>query len=101
MRKDEIASCPRHVDGVWVKRTPEGSLLLDRVNRRLCLVDDTAVALWELCDGETSVSEMVDAIRLLWKVDIDEATADVVHALRELEANGAIEWPPGFRVSPG
>lgn len=93
MTDQEMPSFPRRSDGVWVKRRDEGSLFLDKENRRLCVADDTAVALWELCDGETSVAEMVDAIRQLWRVDVEVATADIVRALDDLAANGAIDWP--------
>lgn len=49
-------------------------------------LNPTAMALWELCDGETLIEEMVVAVCDLFTIDPEQARADVETALRELRA---------------
>jgi hypothetical protein len=51
----------------------------------------TALALWELCDGHTTVAEMVDAVCLLFDVDRERARQDVASALYSMRTAGVIE----------
>lgn len=81
-------------------RSDGESTLRDGTGRKLCAANDTAVALWELCDGRTTVDEMVLAIRQIWRVDAATVTADVTRALAGLETVGAIEWSRGMHEVP-
>lgn len=90
-REPTLQTAPRQVDGVWLARHEGAHVLHDADGRRLCVVNDTAAALWELCDGTTTVEEMVAAIRQYWSVDTDAATEELVRALTELESVGALE----------
>jgi len=53
-------------------------------------LNPTALALWELCDGRTTVDEMVDAVCVLFEVAPDRARADVETAMREMVSAGVI-----------
>lgn len=51
------------------------------------LLNDSAKAIWELCDGSTTISEMAAAISEVTGLDLAQATADVeetIGRLREL-----------------
>jgi len=52
----------------------------------LHVLNDSARAIWELCDGETSPSEMATAISELTGLSVEEATRDVRSALDQLES---------------
>lgn len=85
---------PAHADGTLLVASPDGAQLYDAAGGRGLRLDDLALALWELCDGETSVAEMVDAI-----CDLFDAPAGVVHddvtaTLRTLGAAGLLVWLP-------
>lgn len=73
----------RWADGaVVVPGTPDAPVAL--------ALNPTALALWELCDGQTAVTEMVDAVCVLFAVDPVRARVDVEAALREMVSAGVI-----------
>ncbi len=53
-------------------------------------LNPTALALWELCDGETAVAEMVSAVAVLFAIDPSAARVDVESALHDMLATGVI-----------
>lgn len=53
-------------------------------------LNPTALALWELCDGQTAVDEMVAAVTELFGLAPERARADVVTALADMVAVGVI-----------
>ena len=65
--------------------------------RQLCILNETALAVWELCDGATAPDEIVDAVRIACGLPEAEARDDITRALRELTAAGLLSWgePPG------
>ncbi|RLG58581.1 MAG: PqqD family protein [Candidatus Hydrothermarchaeota archaeon] len=46
---------------------------------------------WELLDGKRSVRDIVEALVEEFEVEKEEAEADVVHFLRQLEQIGAVK----------
>ena len=60
------------------------------VGRHVAL-NPTARALWELCDGETTVNEMIGAICSLFDVTTEQATSDVQAALDQMRDAGVIQ----------
>lgn len=54
------------------------------------LVNPTARAIWELCDGTTTVDELVSAICQLFDVSRATAAADVRQVIEELETAGLV-----------
>jgi hypothetical protein len=83
--------CPRQraaartvvADGISTVVGPEGQRYV---------LNATALALWELCDGVTTSEEMVSAICLLFDVDQAVIAADVRRALLEFESRHLLEW---------
>jgi hypothetical protein len=83
--------CPRQraaartvlADGISTVVGPEG--------QRYAL-NETALALWELCDGLTTSDEMVSAICLLFDAEQSLIAADVRRALWEFESRHLLDW---------
>jgi hypothetical protein len=55
-------------------------------------LNPTARAVWELCDGTTTVNELIDAIRQVFSVEREVALADVTAVVEQLEAAGLVAW---------
>jgi hypothetical protein len=55
-------------------------------------LNPTARAVWELCDGTTTVEEVVDAICRVFSVDRSVALADVTTVVGQLEAADLVRW---------
>jgi hypothetical protein len=56
------------------------------------LLNETALAIWDLCDGETSPAEMVTAVVELTGMHPDVVTEDVERILKEFEEAGLLSW---------
>jgi hypothetical protein len=55
-------------------------------------LNPTARAVWELCDGTTTIDELVDAICQVFSVERGLATSDVATAVKQLDAAGLVAW---------
>ena len=80
---------PRQRKGVWLKRGRTISLR-DSDGTKVCVLNDTAAALWELCDGATTTDEMALAVSELFAIAVDRATVEVKSALEDFRSVGAV-----------
>jgi hypothetical protein len=85
---------PRRRDDVRLHDRETRSYLVDPDSEVAHALNPTARAVWELCDGTTTVDELVDAITQLFSVDRDVAVADVLGIVGQLEAADLVEWAP-------
>ena len=69
----------------------DGAVLVTAAGTEVGALDAAAAALWELCDGETSVDEIVDAVCIVWAVDRSVARRDVELTVSRLMAEGFLE----------
>ena len=92
------------LDSLPVRRTDvvlvddgERSMLVAPGQDGTHVLNPTARAIWELCDGVTLPEEMVAAICEVFVVTPAQAVADVERTLEELTRVGLITWasPPG------
>ena len=70
----------------------DANVLVDVDGRTMFALNDTALALWDLCDGSHTVDEMVAAIVELFQVDADSVRRDVDGAILRLREAGAVEY---------
>lgn len=64
--------------------TSDGWTIYDPEADSLHVVNDTARAIWELCDGQTSADEMAEAVAQLTGLDLSAAKEQVSAALTAL-----------------
>lgn len=83
---------PSQRAGIEARRVDDVTVLFEADGSRLCALNETALALWDLCDGHTDPSEMVDAVCTACGVPRDTAAADIDQALLALTDAGLIEW---------
>lgn len=87
-------ACPRPADGVTLVAGKNRTRLVDPAGRTLHVLNGMALALWELCDGETTVSEMVAAACSLFEGDEDAVRRDIEGALALFTQAGLLVWEP-------
>jgi pyrroloquinoline quinone biosynthesis protein D len=68
------------------------SLLVDAAGHQLLLLNDTALALWDLCDGTNTVDEMITAVVDLFSADVDDVRSDVASTIGRLRELGAVQY---------
>jgi hypothetical protein len=56
------------------------------------MLNATALAIWELCDGHTNIEEMALAISELTNIEIDQANRDIATTLTTLEVLGLVSY---------
>jgi hypothetical protein len=83
-RRDDVRLHDRETRSYLV--VPEGGVAHE--------LNPTARAVWELCDGTTTVEELVDAITQLFSVDRDVAVADVMNIVGQLDEAELVRWAP-------
>jgi len=86
---DMMHSRPRRSVLEHVEKGPDGAVV-QPVLAAPVPMNPTALALWELCDGQTEVAEMVEAVCALFEVEPTLARTEVETALAEMTAAGVI-----------
>lgn len=74
------------------RRDGEQVRLRDPRQSHAHVLNATAFALWELCDGTTTPGEMVEAICTLFGVARSDAERDIELGLADLTRAGLVEW---------
>ena len=82
---DVLPSYPRRTTDRPSRRSARGAVIAPGV-----ALNPTALALWELCDGRTAVSEIVAAVSDLFALEQERARADVEAALVDMVRAGVI-----------
>lgn len=90
---------PRPAPGVALECDDRHARLVGPDGCHLYALNDTALALWELCDGETTITEMVEAASAIFDVSGDAARRDIDAVIQQLIDAGLLivpaEAPPG------
>jgi hypothetical protein len=85
-------SRPLRKEGVHVHRSGAEISLYEAGDERVHLVNASAAAIWELCDGQTEGSEMVAAICQLTGMPAEIVEEDVAHLLEGFAEANLITW---------
>jgi hypothetical protein len=83
---------PERRPGVWLRRAGHEVALFDQDRRAVHLVNDSAAAIWDLCDGTTEPDEMIEAICAISGMPREVVLDDVTRILGEFEQAGLITW---------
>lgn len=84
---------PVRSEHVRMLRFDEECVICDVEGRPLFTLNDTASAVWELCDGSIRIDEAIDAICSVCAVHPDVALDDVTRTLDAFGQAGLIRWP--------
>lgn len=87
---NELPTYPRRTTTRRAQRLDQGAVVTADVTSPPVALNQTALALWELCDGRTTAAEMVAAVSELFALDMVRARADVEAALRRMLSTGVI-----------
>ena len=79
--------------GTVTLRTVDGqTVLLDEADGSQHVVNLTAQALWELCDGETTQGEIAEAMKELFDAEPSLIDSEIDDTLRQLTSLGLLVW---------
>lgn len=82
---------PQHRGELVQSAGTDGWTVYEPETDSLHVLNASAKAIWELCDGKTTAEEMASAISELTGLGLEESEADVASTLETLEQLGLIE----------
>lgn len=77
-------NCPKRRGEIWRPMGQEGTTIYERETDGLHVLNPSALAIWELCDGHTTPEEMAEAISELTGMGYEDASHDVIATLETL-----------------
>jgi hypothetical protein len=83
---------PARKAGVWLRQASAENVLFDPDTQSAHLVNHTALAIWDLCDGDTDPGEMIEAICAVSGMPEEVVAEDVRRTLESFERAGLITW---------
>lgn len=81
---DWADALPTKVGEAWLRRDGDETAVFDPKSGRLYRLNDPALAIWEICDGTTTASEMAEALSELTGFDRERSMRQVVETLDSL-----------------
>lgn len=91
---------PRHRPGAVLEQTADDIVLRLPEHRLQYALNPIAFALWELCDGETTVEEMIAAACDLFEADPDVVRRDVLTVVTQLTDAELLMWVGPDEATP-
>jgi hypothetical protein len=76
---------PRRLPGTSLEQRGDRVIVCDADRNVMLALNESAAALWELCDGSTTIEEMVMAICEVSSISPAQARDDVERTLAEFE----------------
>jgi PqqD family protein of HPr-rel-A system len=77
---------------VWLRNTKDEIAVYNPGTGDVYLLNETALAIWDLCDGETSPEEMMSAICDVTSLPSEVVAEDVERILLEFDHAELIDW---------
>lgn len=85
-----MATYPVRRGEIWKQTAEHGTAIYEPETDGLHLLNSSALAIWELCDGRTTPEEMAEAISELTGLGVEVAAQDVRSALETLSELGLV-----------
>jgi hypothetical protein len=88
----QLKGRPARRPEVWIRQAKGENAAFQPTSGEVYLMNDTAKAIWDLCDGDTSPDEMIEAICDITSLPSEIVAEDVERTLLGFEEAGLIAW---------
>lgn len=85
-----VETRPRRVEAIVWRRGDEGVVVLNPNDGNYFSLDDVGGRVWELCDGQHSVTEIATTLGEEYDAPVADITRDVLDLLDELRGEGLV-----------
>ena len=83
---------PVRTPGIIVQDVGDETLLYSAEGKAIHVLNPTARCIWELCDGEHSTADLVQALRASFSIGAErDVTADIRRTLEDFAARGLLQ----------
>ena len=83
---------PLRKSGLFLRQAKGENAVYDPSTGKVHLLNATAWAIWDLCDGDTDPEEMIDAICEISRMHRDLVSEDVGRVLKDFDDAGLVVW---------
>ncbi len=85
------AQLPRRRTDLTVQITSEEAHLTDLATGKTHVLNASAYAIWELCDGQTEPVTMAEAVAEVTDIDVDQAQQQIRDTIEVLREKGLVD----------
>ncbi len=83
---------PCRNDGFRLEQMDDETLLYHPAGDKILQFNQTASIIWQLCDGQRSVDELIELLQEAYPEAAAEIAGDVEEILQQFAENGCIQW---------
>lgn len=83
---------PKPAQEILIKRLNDGAILYEPEKDKIHTLNKTAAYIWTLCDGVTTVGEIIEQIKIEFREFETKPDAAVKKALTQLNTKGLIHF---------
>jgi coenzyme PQQ biosynthesis protein PqqD len=66
--------------------------LFSEVTKKTVYLNDTASAIWKLCDGTRTIAQLIELLKQAYSDSEHDFESDVRSTIDDLFAQGALKW---------
>ena len=81
----ELDYCPRQKQGITKSIIDGHAVLLNDQNEQALVLNASSHIIWELCDGATSITQMIASLQTAFPEAQAQIPTDVISALRAMK----------------
>lgn len=78
------------VEGCLLEQMDDDSLLYNPHNTTTLHLNSSSALVWQLCDGDSSVADIIDSLQKTFPQQSTQIAEDVLAAISELHSKGAL-----------
>lgn len=83
---------PMKKSELWKRLSDDEGVVVDTVRAVEHTLNDTALRIFELCDGESTISDIAQKMTKEYEVDFEKARQDVTKCLAKLEELNVVTY---------
>ncbi|MCP5094028.1 MAG: pyrroloquinoline quinone biosynthesis peptide chaperone PqqD [Chloroflexi bacterium] len=88
----EHSKRPFQIAGFLLEKLDDELILLHPTGLTLIQSNESGSMIWQLCDGQRTVADIIQLLSAAYPESKDEIAADVVTTLNQFAKHGAISW---------
>jgi len=86
------SQCPIPVDGYQIELIDDEILIFHPAKQTIFYSNHTGALVWQLCDGQRTVSEIGQLLRATYPESASEIEVDLPNVIQAFIQHGALRW---------
>ncbi len=82
---------PTRLENVMERRVGNDRMLYDAAGRAVHVLNETALFVWQRCDGEHSVQDIISEAASVYTISTDKIQGDIEECMAALRSKGLLK----------